>query len=114
MKLDRRTRIAALLVLLALVAGLPGPLVPCVRTMPCCHSGMAPVVKARTCCELKTLASPEASRAVAPPSPVVVALAAPALPGEPLVAAPVPPLPVVPPLVHEGIPLYTLNSVFLI
>ena len=120
MKLDRRTCIA-LLALLAILAGLPamllascGPLCPSRSVMSCCHSGDSPAIKAPSCCgSLKTLA-PQASRAVAPSSPVAVPLNAPDFPGELLAAAPAPELPTVPPLLHEGIPLYTLHSVFLI
>jgi hypothetical protein len=117
MKLDRRTRTAALL-----LAGLPGVLYaacgPCpARTaMPCCQASDAPTVKAPSCCEaLKTLAPAPASRAVQPAPFVTVALAAPlALPAEPLAERPHPAPPPAPPLLHEGIGLYTLHAVFLI
>jgi hypothetical protein len=121
MKLDRRTCIT-LLALLVFLAGLPGmllascgPLCPARNVMSCCHSGDSPAIKAPSCCEsLKPLAPLPASRAVVPSSPVAVALAAPDLPGEPMTAAPAPEPPPSPPLLHEGIGLYTLNSVFLI
>jgi hypothetical protein len=123
MKLDRRTRIA-LLLLLALLAGLPGvlsatcgPLCPARNAMSCCHpGGGAPTVKAPSCCEtLKTLAPVEASRVVQPGGAAPVALAAPlALTAEPLTERPLPAPPLGPPLLHEGIGLYTLHSVFLI
>lgn len=122
MKPDRRTRIAFLL-LLALLAGLPGvlsaacgPLCAARSAMPCCHpGGGAPTVKARSCCEtLETLAPVQVSQAVQPAPAGPVALAAPlALPAEPLAARPLP-APPGPPLLHEGIGLYTLHAVFLI
>ena len=123
MKPDRRTRIAVLL-LLALVAGLPGllsaacgPLCAARSAMPCCHpAGGAPTVKARSCCEtLETLAPVQVSRAVQPAPAGPVALAAPlALPAEPLAARPLPAPPPAPPPLHEGVGLYTLHAVFLI
>ncbi len=121
MKLDRRTCIA-LLALLVILAGLPamllascGPLCPSRSVMSCCRTGDSLAIKAPSCCEsLKTLAPLPGSRAVASSSPVAVALTALDLPGEPLAAAPTPEPPSAPPLLHEGIGLYTLNSVFLI
>ena len=122
MKLDRRTRIAALLLILALLAGLPGvlsacgPLCPARNAMSCCHASTAPTIKAPSCCEaLKALAPIQASRAVKPDASAPVALAAPlAIPAEPLAARPLWAPPPAPPLLHEGVGLYTLNSVFLI
>lgn len=123
MKLDRRTCIA-FLALLVFLAGLPGmllascgPLCPSRSVMSCCRSGDSPAIKAPSCCEsLKPLAPLPASRAVAPSSPtaVILAAAAPDLPGEPMTAVPAPEPPPSPPLLHEGIGLYTLHSVFLI
>src|SRR3954467_13938405 len=117
MKLDRRTRTAALFLVLALLAGLPGVLsaacgriCPARTAMPCCQASDAPTVKAPSCCEaLKTLAPAPASRAVQPAPFVTVALAAPlALPAEPLADQPALPAPPhAPPLLHEGIGLYT-------
>jgi hypothetical protein len=122
MKLDRRIRIAALLLILALLAGLPGVLYaacgPCPArdTMPCCQSSGAPMVKAPPCCEtFKTPAPVPASRAVEPSVTAPVVLAAPlALPAEPLAERPLWAPHPSPPLLHEGVGLYTLNSVFLI
>jgi len=121
MKLDRRTRIALLLIL-ALVAGLPGVLsaacgpCPARNAMPCCQSSGSPTVKAAPCCEtVKTPAPALAPRAVEPTASAPVALIAPlALPAEPLPERPLPAPPPAPPLLHEGVGLYTLNSVFLI
>jgi hypothetical protein len=122
MKLDRRTRTAALLLVLALLAGLPGVLYaacgpcPARSAMPCCQSSGVPTVKAPPCCEtFKTPAPVPVSRAVEPSVTAPVATAAPvALAVEPLaersLRAPHPPAP----LLHEGVGLYTLNSVFLI
>jgi hypothetical protein len=121
MKLDRRTRIAAFLLILALLAGLPGVLFaacgpcPARSAMPCCQASGAPAVKAPPCCEtFKTPAPVPASRVVEPFA-APVALAVPlALPVEPRAErplwAPHPPAP----LLHEGVGLYTLHSVFLI
>ena len=119
MKLDRRARIALLLVL-ALLAGLPGVLYaacgpcPAPSTMSCCHPSTAPAVKAPPCCGTVKTPAP-ASRAIGPSVSAPVALAAPlALPAEPLaerpLQAPHPP----PPLLHEGVGLYTLHAVFLL
>jgi hypothetical protein len=121
MKLDRRTRIACLLIL-ALLAGLPGVLsaacgpCPARNAMPCCQSSGAPAVKATSCCEtVKTLAPVPAARAIEPSASAPVALAAPlALPAEPLAERPLWAPHPSPPLLHEGVGLYTLNSVFLI
>src|SRR6476661_10652473 len=116
MKPDRRTRIAFLL--LALLAGLPGvlsaacgPLCTARSAMPCCHpNGGAPTIKTPSCCEaFKTLAPGPVSRAVPPAPAGPVVLAAPlALPAEPLSARPLPAPPAAPPLLHEGVGLYTL------
>ena len=121
MRLDRRTRIAALLLILALLAGLPGVLYaacgPCLgpSSMSCCHPSAAPTVKAPPCCgTVKTPAPVPAYRATEPSASAPVELAAPlALPAEPLAERPLwaPPAP---PLLHEGVGLYTLHSVFLI
>lgn len=121
MKPDRRTR-TALLLILTLLAGLPGVLsaacgpCPTRSTMPCCQSSGAPTVKAPSCCEaVKTLAPAPASRAIEPSASAPVALAAPlSLPAEPLADPPLFAPPPVPPLLHEGIGLYTLHAVFLI
>ena len=122
MKLDRRTRVAALLLVLALLAGLPGVLYaacgPCPgpSSMSCCHPSAAPTVKAPPCCgTVKTLTPVQAARAVEPPVSAPIALAAPlALPAEPLAERPLWAPPSAPPLLHEGVGLYTLHSVFLI
>jgi len=121
MKLDRRTRIAAFLLVLALLAGSPGVLAACGpcparSAMPCCQSSGAPTVKAPSCCEtLKTPAPAPVSRAIEPASSAPVALAAPlALPAEPQAERPLWAPPPAPPLLHEGVGLYTLHSVFLI
>jgi hypothetical protein len=121
MKPDRRTRIALLLIL-ALLAGLPGVLFaacgpcPARSAMPCCQSSGAPTVKAPSCCEtVKTPAPVPASRAVEPFASAPVALAAPlALPAEPLTERPLWAPHPAPPLLHEGVGLHTLHSVFLI
>jgi hypothetical protein len=123
MKLDRRTRIAGILVL-ALLAGLPGVLLaacgPCSRpsAMPCCHPGDGTLtVQARSCCETVKSSTPSAaSPAIRPASSApAIALAEPlALAAEPLTAPPLPVPPPGPPLLHEGVGLYTLHSVFLI
>jgi len=121
MKLDRRTR-TALLLILALLAGLPGVLSaacgPCpVRSaMSCCHSSAAPMVKAPPCCgTVKTPAPVPASRVVEPFVAAPVALAAPlGLAVEPRVERPLQMSHPSPPLLHEGVGLYTLHSVFLI
>jgi hypothetical protein len=90
MKLDRRTRVAAFLLVLALLAGSPGVLAACGpcparSAMPCCQSSGAPTVKAPSCCEtFKTPAPVPVPRAVQPSASAPVALAAPlALPAEP-------------------------------
>lgn len=121
MKLDRRIRTAALLLVLALLAGSPGVLAACGPCpargmMPCCQSSGAPTVKAPSCCEtFKTPAPVPVPRAVQPSASAPVALAAPlALPAEPLAAPPLWASPSAPPLLHEGVGLYTLHSVFLI
>jgi len=121
MKLDRRTRIAALLLILALLAGLPGVFAACGpcptrSAMPCCQSSGAPTVKAPSCCEtLKTPAPVPASRAVEPAASAPVAVAVPvALPAKPLAERPLWAPHSSPPLLHEGVGLYTLHSVFLI
>jgi len=120
MKLDRRTRIALLLIL-ALLAGLPGVLSACGpcparSAMPCCQSSGAPTVKAPSCCEtFKTPAPVPASRAVEPSASAPVALAAPlVLATEPRAERPLPVPHPAPPLLHEGVGLYTLHAVFLI
>lgn len=123
-KLDRRTRIACVLIL-ALLAGLPGasfgacgPLCASRSSMPCCHpAGGTPTIKAPSCCEaLKSAMPAEAARAVrpAPSAPAATVTAVLALPAEPLTARPLAPPPPGPPLLHEGVGLYTLHSVFLI
>jgi hypothetical protein len=122
MKLDRRTRTAALLLILALLAGLPGVLYaacgpcPARSAMPCCQSSGAPTVKAPSCCEtVKTPAPAPVSRTVEPSVFAPVPLAAPAaLALEPLAERPLRALHPAPPLLHEGVGLYTLHSVFLI
>jgi len=122
MKLDRRTRIAALLLVLALLAGLPGVLYaacgpcPARSAMPCCQSSGAPAVREPSCCEtVKTPAPVPASRAVEPAVSAPVAVAAPvALAAKPLAERPLWAPHPLPPLLHEGVGLYTLNSVFLI
>src|SRR3982751_2982909 len=122
MKLDRRTRTAALLLILALLAGLPGVLsaacgpCPARSVMPCCQSSATPMVKAPPCCgTVKTPAPVPVSRAVEPFVAAPVALATPlALPAEPLAERPLLAPHPSPPLLHEGVGLYTLHSVFLI
>src|SRR5436305_8823472 len=121
MKLDRRTRIAALFLILALLAGLPGVFAACGPcpardAMPCCQSSGAPTVKAPQCCEtFKTSAPVPASREVEPSVTAPVATAAPlALAVEPLAERPLRAPHPSPPLLHEGVGLYTLHSVFLI
>src|SRR3954454_5733269 len=122
MKLDRRIRTAALLLILALLAGLTGVLsaacgpCPARNVMPCCQSSATPMVKAPPCCgTVKTPAPVPASRAVEPSASAPVALAAPlVLATEPRAERPlVVPHPA-PPLLHEGVGLYTLHAVFLI
>ena len=122
MNFDLRTCIAFLL-LLALVAGLPGllstacgPLCAARSAMPCCHpGGGSPTVKAPSCCEVfKTFAPAPVSWAVQPASSAPVSLAAPlALLAEPLAERPLS-APPGPPLLHEGVGLYTLHAVFLL
>lgn len=127
MKFHRRARIAVLLVP-ALLAGLPGVLAAaCGPVCPsaaravtghgCCHPAAVPTLRAGSCCDTVQAAAPtEAAPAVGPLSPTafVLALIAPlALPAEPLAEQPDLP-PAGPPPLHEGIGLYTLNSVFLI
>lgn len=122
MKLDRRTRIAALLLVLALLAGLPGVLYaacgpcPARSAMPCCQSSAAPTVKAPPCCgTVQTPAPVPVSRALPPSVAAPAALAAPlALPAEPPAERPLSAPHPAPPLLHEGVGLYTLHSVFLI
>ncbi|HEY2293456.1 MAG TPA: hypothetical protein VGM86_22360 [Thermoanaerobaculia bacterium] len=121
MKLDRRTRIAFLLIL-TLLAGLPGVLsaacgpCPARNAMPCCQSSATPMVKAPPCCgTVKTPAPVPASRAVEPFASAPVALAAPVvLALEPRVERPFRAPHPAPPLLHEGVGLYTLHAVFLI
>lgn len=126
MKFHHRARTAVLLVL-ALLAGLPGVLVAACGpacpaaargVMPCCHPAAVPSVRAASCCEtVQAAALTEASPAVNPLSPGAFALALMtplALPAEPLAERPAPEPPAGPPPLHEGIGLYTLNSVFLI
>jgi len=120
MKLDRRTR-TALFLILALLAGLPGVFAACGpcparSAMPCCQSSATPMVKAPPCCgTVKTPAPVPASRAVEPSAFAPVALAVPiALPVEPLAERPFWAPHPSPPLLHEGVGLYTLHSVFLI
>ena len=121
MRLDRRSR-TALLLILALLAGMQGVLYaacgPCTArsAMPCCQSSGAPMVKAPPCCEtFKTPAPVPASRAVEPSVSAPVAMAAPVvLPAEPLAARSLRVPHPSPPLLHEGVGLYTLHSVFLI
>ncbi|MFL6259827.1 MAG: hypothetical protein ACJ76Y_08970 [Thermoanaerobaculia bacterium] len=121
MKLDRRTRTALLLVL-TLLAGLPGVLsaacgpCPARSAMPCCQSSGAPMLKAPPCCgTVKAPAPVPASRAVEPSVVAPAALAAPlALAVEPLAERPLWAPHPWPPLLHEGVGLYTLHSVFLI
>jgi hypothetical protein len=121
MKLDRRTRIAALLLILALLAGLPGVFAACGpcparSAMPCCQSSGTPMLKAPPCCgTVKTPAPVPASRVVEPSTPAPVALAAPlGLAAEPRAERPLFAPHPSPPLLHEGVGLYTLHSVFLI
>ncbi|MFL6234890.1 MAG: hypothetical protein ACJ76N_17280, partial [Thermoanaerobaculia bacterium] len=112
----------ALLLVLTLLTGLPGVLsaacgpCPARSAMPCCQSSGAPTIKAPSCCEtVRTLAPVPAARAVEPSASAPVALAASlALPAEPLAERPLFAPPPAPPLLHEGVGLYTLNSVFLI
>src|SRR3954451_12413765 len=121
MKLDRRTR-TALLLILALLAGLPGVLsaacgpCPARNAMPCCQSSGAPMVKAPPCCgTVKTPAPVPVSRAVEPSVAALVALVAPlALPAGPRAERPIRAPHPSPPLLHEGVGLYTLHAVRLI
>src|SRR5215217_3278203 len=123
MKLSR-IRITALLVL-ALVACSPGGLFAgCGVSCPfmgamgakagmsghrCCPQSAALTVRAASCCETVQAATPaETSRAIRPPAPVLLALAAPlALPSEPLDEPRAPAPPASPPPLYEGIGLYT-------
>ena len=121
-----RTRILTLLILAVLV-GSPGVLYAgCAAACPfgkvaaghrCCLSGgAAPAVRTASCCEtLRTAAPVETSRAVAP-SPAMALVPAPPveLPGATATSAPMAELPLGPPLLHEGIGLYTLHAAFLI
>jgi hypothetical protein len=120
MKLDRRTRNAALLLVLTLLAGLPGVLYaacgPCATrsAMPCCQSSGAPTVKAPPCCGTFKAPVP-ASQVVGPSVPAPVMLPAPlGLTMEPGVERPLRAPHPAPPLLHEGVGLYTLHAVFLI
>jgi len=121
MKLDRRTRIAALFLILALLAGLPGVFAACGpcparSAMPCCQSSGAPTVKAPPCCgTVKTPAPVPVSRTVEPSVVAPVALAIPfVLATESRVERPLFAPHPSPPLLHEGVGLYTLHAVFLI
>jgi hypothetical protein len=119
-----RTRTAFVL-LLALLAGLPGglyaacgPLCASPGARSCCYPrGGTPAVHAPSCCDaLKTLAPVESARAVesaasAPAAGLAAGWAAPlALPAE----QPLPALLPLPPLLHERVGLHTLHAVFLI
>jgi hypothetical protein len=133
----RRTRIV-LLVSLVLAAWLPGTLyagcdacpLATVGSMaggpsggaprvapPCCpQNGASPAIRANGCCSrLRTAVPAETSRAVAPPSPSSFSPAPPAaLPGAPAAAEPIAEPPLSPPLLHDGVGLYTLHAAFLI
>lgn len=125
-----RIRITALLVL-ALVACSPaGLFAGCGVSCPfmgamgaksgmsghrCCPQSAALAVRAASCCETVQAAAAETSRAIRPPAPVLLALAAPlALPSEPLAEPRAVEPPASPPPLHEGIGLYTLHAAFLI
>ncbi|PYQ61282.1 MAG: hypothetical protein DMF53_15360 [Acidobacteria bacterium] len=123
MKLSCHRWLAALLAL-AVLAGTPG-IAACLTCasavgahMPCCGSrGDTASVRTVSCCRDQASVPSEPSRAVAPAAAPVPAVAATqadfsAAPVSPLRTAELPPVP--PPLRHEGIGLYTLNSVFLI
>lgn len=82
----------------------------------CCGSGGAPALRAASCCQsqVSALLAPPA-RAIAPPVAPAVLSAPAALPSQPAPAPRAAELPPPgPPLLHEGIGLYTLHSVFLI
>lgn len=121
-----RTRIVALLIL-AVLAFSPGVLYAgCAAACPfgkvvaghrCCLSaGIAPSMRAASCCETLRAAAPvETSRAVAPSPAMAFAPAPPVeLPGAAVAAAPITELPLSSPPLHEGIGLYTLHAAFLI
>ena len=122
MKSGDRPSIVVLLIL-AVFAGMPG-IVGCVTCpssagapMPCCGSGGAPSLHPVSCCR------PQLSERMAPPARAITAPAVPAVLAAPadFPAQPVPapraaeaPTPGGPPLLHEGVGLYTLNAAFLI
>ncbi len=110
----RRTCIVALLVL-AILAGLPGWLLAgCADCHPCCRPGAVPMVGAPSCCPALRAAPPEEALPAVPPVPAaLVATAAVELPGETVAELAPEPLPDPPPL-HEGVGLYTLHATFLI
>jgi hypothetical protein len=126
MKPTSRTRIVTLLIL-AVLACSPGALYAgCASACPfgkvaaghrCCLSGgAAPALRTASCCEsLRTAAPVETSRAVAPSPAMAFAPAPPVeLPDAAVTSAPIAEPTLGPPLLHEGIGLYTLHAAFLI
>ena len=81
--------------------------------MPCCGHGGAPALHAVSCCRPQASAPlPQTAQGVTPAPALLsapAALSVQTVPA-PRVAEPVP----VPPPLHEGVGLYTLNSTFLI
>jgi hypothetical protein len=124
MKPNRRARIIALFILAALAwtpAGLFGCGTACPfgagTVLPCCRpSGPAPVLRTASCCEALAAAAPiDTSQAVRPPLSVFLAAAVPvSTSSQAVFEPPINELPSTPPLLYEGIGLYTLNATFLI
>lgn len=84
--------------------------------MPCCASGGGVAsVHAASCCRTHAAAPlAQPAQAVAPSVAPAVLPAPAALPSEPVPALRIAELPPVPPPLHEGVGLYTLNATFLI